>query len=552
MDGAAPSTPPQAFALHPGTPRRQDGLQAIPGRGHAAGGGGLIDTRAIGKLRSFSCKEEDWPSWAFVARGYLNLLDPGYQALISAFEQVQRYSDIVLAELGQNGQEKAVVLFNLLTQSVEGRALQIMMNVESGNGFQAWKALCENYEPDVRGRHTAMLSGIIAPSWESIKENDFLEALESWEVQIQRYEVQSREQISDSMKIAVLMKHAPMPLRNALRTAGTQIGANYERGKKFARDFLLTGQFYTAKGEVKDDGGPQPMDVGAVESKGKKGGKQGKDKGVNKGGKHDKSKGKAQTKKFNGECSYCYKWGHKKADCRLLAKDKARREGGGKGTGNSTNAVSSSPSNAQPSSPQSATAAGSTNAVFFRMDAGEGRESWADVMENFPIEEDYDEDKWVMMIERHHGRTGKGIDTWHLAGQYQLREREKFVLWDSGSDEHLCRPSFGGDKRNASSSAQLLGISGQSLGELKVKRVNYKIVGENGNKLNVETDFKVSEMASKDGLSAGNMSRNGFVADMRNKFKPFLTHPDLEFRIPLYLYCNSYTTSSLRMTRPSP
>ena len=69
MDGAAPSTPPQAFALHPGTPRRQDGLQAIPAPGHAAGGGGLIDTRAIGKLRTFSGKEEDWPPWAFVARG---------------------------------------------------------------------------------------------------------------------------------------------------------------------------------------------------------------------------------------------------------------------------------------------------------------------------------------------------------------------------------------------------------------------------------------------------------------------------------------------------
>ncbi|CAK9052881.1 unnamed protein product, partial [Durusdinium trenchii] len=30
-----------AFALHPGTPRRQEGLQAIPGPGHAAGGRGL-------------------------------------------------------------------------------------------------------------------------------------------------------------------------------------------------------------------------------------------------------------------------------------------------------------------------------------------------------------------------------------------------------------------------------------------------------------------------------------------------------------------------------
>ena len=41
--------------------------------------------------------------------------------------------------------------------------------------------------------------------------------------------------------------------------------------------------------------------------------------------KYDKQgKGKqSQTKKFNGECSYCGQWGHKKADCRSLPKDRA-------------------------------------------------------------------------------------------------------------------------------------------------------------------------------------------------------------------------------------
>lgn len=44
-------------------------MQQMMGPGFVVGGGGLIDTRAIGKLRMFSGKEEDWPLWAFVARG---------------------------------------------------------------------------------------------------------------------------------------------------------------------------------------------------------------------------------------------------------------------------------------------------------------------------------------------------------------------------------------------------------------------------------------------------------------------------------------------------
>ena len=94
--------------------------------------------------------------------------------MIAAAEQAPRYTDLDLADMGQNGQEKAVVLFNLLTQSAEGRALSVLMNVESGNGFAAWKALCEACEPDIGGRHTAMLTGIIAPAWESVKEGDRL------------------------------------------------------------------------------------------------------------------------------------------------------------------------------------------------------------------------------------------------------------------------------------------------------------------------------------------------------------------------------------------
>ena len=145
-----------------------------------------------------------------MARSYLCLLDVEFGRLIKAYES--RHADIDFSSLPQPVQEKAVVLFNLLTQSVDGRAVQVMMNVEAGNGFQAWEALCETYEPSVGGRHAAMLMAIIAPSWENVRDAEFLEAIETWEV------LQSQEAVSNSMKIAVLMKHSAPSVCAALRT----------------------------------------------------------------------------------------------------------------------------------------------------------------------------------------------------------------------------------------------------------------------------------------------------------------------------------------------
>ena len=87
----------------------------------------------------FDGKEDCWPTRAFVARSYLCSLDVEFGRLIKACESASRHTDIDIdfASLSQPVQEKAVALFNLLTQSVDGRAFQIMMSVEAGNGFQA-------------------------------------------------------------------------------------------------------------------------------------------------------------------------------------------------------------------------------------------------------------------------------------------------------------------------------------------------------------------------------------------------------------------------------
>ena len=76
----APVTPPQAFEL---AAAAAEGFESPTSQAHpllpqqAPG----PDTKAIGKLRAFSGKDEDWPAWVFVARGYVHLLDRAYRII---------------------------------------------------------------------------------------------------------------------------------------------------------------------------------------------------------------------------------------------------------------------------------------------------------------------------------------------------------------------------------------------------------------------------------------------------------------------------------------
>ena len=316
----------------------------VAGAGPSTSGWGhsLIDTRAYGRLKSFSGKEEEWSTWSFVARSYLDLLSMGYRELLTAAEAIDQASEIRTADMSATARTHPWTLFNVLTQSIEGRALSIIMNAEPSNGLQAWRLLVDNYEPKIGGRYTAMLMGIIGPQWGHIKEADFMESVDTWEVQIRRYEDQSREKVTAATKVAVIMKHAPGGIRAALRTSSSIIGSDYERLKKAIRDYLQTGADYDPKGltteakSSKDPSGPEPMDVGALSKGGKKGKGDGQwQKGKGKKGKYEKGKTKTKgkfegkgSKRFEGYCSYCNKWGHKKADCRIREKD---RKGSGKG-----------------------------------------------------------------------------------------------------------------------------------------------------------------------------------------------------------------------------
>ena len=532
-------------------------MEGGEGSGQAASSAApaLIDTRAYGRLRTFSGKEEDWATWSFVARSDLDLLSQQFRDLMLKAETVDSAASISLAGMNQTARTHSWTLFNVLTQSVEGRALSVMMNSEPGNGLQAWRMMVDAYEPRIGGRYTSMLMGIIGPSWSSVKETEFLEALETWEVLIRRSEEQSKETVNDPTRCAVVMKHAPAGIRLALRTASSSIDSNYAKLKRCVKDYLQTGINYDQQGTsvpARDMRGPMPMDVGALQKgdnkgrwgkgkdkmgKGKKG-KKGKDKGVM------KSTGK--SKKFDGHCSYCEKYGHKKADCRQRIRD---QQGAGKGKG-STNAVESTGGGGSSSSthPPSTTAA-----VFYKLECKEEVDYGSDEDDKAPSPSVASWSVKAVPASRSEPSQSKSWADWSEAERWvsgiedgepsttaavELKQTD-FIMYDTGSDEHVCVESFAGWGAERSSTVRLNAVSGDKLTILGEKKVVLSIEGYNKN-VQMQVIFQVSKNAKKNILSAGKLFKAGFQTGMDPQGRSFLYHQEAKEYMPLYMHGNSF------------
>ncbi len=180
----------------------------------------------------------------------------------------------------------------------------------------------EEYQPAVGGRFANMLRNILNPKqWQSSV--DFRESLISWDNTV--LEQQSMEKISEALKIAIILEHAPTRIAESLRLSGPDVRDNYPAMRDAMRClYESTREYPTSQTYAADlnGNGSAPMDVSAVlYGRGKKGrGKNGREKEGNT--KDDKSgKGRLATEKFDGECGYCGKWGHRRADGRKKTYD---------------------------------------------------------------------------------------------------------------------------------------------------------------------------------------------------------------------------------------
>ena len=277
-----------------------------------------LDVRMFGRPDEFHGKKEKWSHFEFVfVNWFVCTYEEAETMLIQAAASVTPIPEV----MGAPSTKSSRALFLSLSQLCKGAALDIVKSVGSRNGYETWRRLSAEYDPNrCQGNSLGMLQRLLKFDFGSTKQ--FHGLWIKWENEVEVFmRISGETAFTDNLKIALVMAQAPQEIRTHLKVQ------RYTDYSSF-RNVLMQ---YLHSGDLNEDA----MDVGAMYGKGKKGkhGDKGKGKG-DKGGK-DKGRGKVKGKtknkgaKFEGTCDKCGKFGHRWRDCYVKV---AAVEDGAEGT----------------------------------------------------------------------------------------------------------------------------------------------------------------------------------------------------------------------------
>ena len=312
-------TPQQAFDLGRSLSRAAD--RPVPAEAPIDALAKLVDLKGLAKVEPFSGREAEWASWRFRFQNVLGLL-PGLDALMD--RAAEHRGELIEQELSPTAQAQSHLLWALLVQLCRGRAFLIVRLGQKNCGFAAWNRLCAEYQqPDVVARNLAVMMGLLQPTFpQSLAA--FGDSLLDWEWRVAEFSGHSGMVIPEPIQCAVLMSRAPRSVRAYLQSQATDVGTDWRKMRQALQLFLLRHQTYDAAGRA------SVADEPAVDALWRREDDGPKVKVKEQPSASDRSSAAApfrppgkQGARFDGECHYCKKQGHKQSECRRRARDLA-------------------------------------------------------------------------------------------------------------------------------------------------------------------------------------------------------------------------------------
>jgi len=282
----------------------------------------IVDTKLLQKPPKYSNVRSEWPLFKFTFKTYIGAVDEVLLEILTNAEAIT--VPIAMADISEEHRKLSRTMMYILVSCLAGSALQLAMNVESANGLEAWRLLVRREEPQEGSTQVATLMSILRTTFQGMA--GLVDELEKLDGAVKRYETQYNDMVSDTILQSIMKWNCPEEIKAhvTLQTFGSAKLLK-EKLCSYAVTRLVTensGSSTTLQPQQQ----PQPMDIGAFGGgKGKGKGQKGKSK--DKGGKDgtsaskgkDKSSGKEHgkndRKRFDGNCNYCGKYGHKKSEC---------------------------------------------------------------------------------------------------------------------------------------------------------------------------------------------------------------------------------------------
>ena len=164
---------------------------------------GIVDTRLLGKPKSFGGKDEEWSMWSVILRAYIGAVSP---KLLKMMERTEALTEPVVQSM-MDEEERAhdTQLYFILAMLCEGRAQDKVACCPYGHGLELWRQLVLQYEPRIASRHAGLLQAILNFKFE----DDFVSAFEKRERVIRQYETAVGHKFVDDVKMGIVIKGMP-------------------------------------------------------------------------------------------------------------------------------------------------------------------------------------------------------------------------------------------------------------------------------------------------------------------------------------------------------
>ena len=273
-----------------------------------------VDTKLINKPGEFSGKEADWPRWSLTMRAYLGAVSARMLELIRKAENFDESLDRV--DLDPGDDQLDAQLYFILTMLLKENMMEKLETVEYGEGLQLWRLLMAEFEPKFASRKMALQQAYLNFTFN--KDEDPRKGIDRLETQIRQYQAATKKTVDDDTRTGVLLK-ALAGGSELQKKLGDHLVLNAYRVDTFIEMKREIQEYLGVKQWLVPGGSAEVLAVGA-------------------GGKtSQKGQVKGEVKiKFIGDCYFCGKPGHKKADCwwnpeRKPPPGAGKGRGGGKG-----------------------------------------------------------------------------------------------------------------------------------------------------------------------------------------------------------------------------
>ena len=233
-----------------------------------------VDLTKLGKSpKQFEGTAESWESFKFNFTTYIGTVDPRLPELLDDAARRPDPIDMSTA-LTQTDRNKAIEFYAVLNGYLKEKtnAHNILRSQKDRNGFEVWRLISAEFEPQGFNKHLDWLSVLQNPTFPK-KEVEFQAAMQDWEAEVADFESQTGRTFDEDSKLAVMNKVMPSGIKPFVAMQPTEL-KTYQQLRSYVVKYLQSKKLWTRAdgnkfGAARGDG-QAPMDIGAL------GGKKGK------------------------------------------------------------------------------------------------------------------------------------------------------------------------------------------------------------------------------------------------------------------------------------